>query len=83
MALKDNRAPEATATRFREICSSDERAKHISNDLAPQQLRELRESAIAVADALLRRHRKLREFIVQIDQLIDATEHFQKSLWGQ
>jgi ribosomal protein L16 Arg81 hydroxylase len=81
MALKDNRAPEATATRFREICSSDERAKHISNDLAPQQLRELSESAIA--DALLRRHRKLREFIVQIDQLIDATVHFQKSLWGR
>ena len=79
MALKKKSVP----ARSQDKCASDERAKHISNGLAPEQLRELRESAIAVADALLRRHRKLREFIVQIDQLIDATEHFQKSLWGQ
>ena len=63
--------------------NSDQRAERSSDDLNPQQLEELRDSAIAYAGALLRRHRKLRELIVQIDQLIDATERFQTSLWGR
>ena len=70
MTLNDDHAPEG-----------DERAKCISNDLSPKQLREVRGCAIAVADAALRRQGKLREFIVQLDALIDATEHFQESLW--
>ena len=61
--------------------NSDQRAERSPDDLNPQQLGELRDSAIAFANALLRRHRKLRELVVQIDQLIDATERFQKSLW--
>ena len=60
---------------------SDERAEYISNELSPERLHELRDCAIAVADAALRHHGKLREFIVQLDALIDATEHFQESLW--
>ena len=72
MTLHDRRLP-----------NSDQRAERSSDDLNPQQLEELRDSAIAYAGALLRRHRKLRELIVQIDQLIDATERFQKSLWGR
>jgi hypothetical protein len=67
----------------RQLPNSDQRAERSSDDLSHQQLEELRDSAIAYVGALLRRHRKLRELIMQIDQLIDATERFQKSLWGR
>ncbi len=72
MALKDVPAPEG-----------DEQPEYISDGLSPQQLRELRDSAIANADAALHRHGTPREFIVQLDLLIEATEHFQTSLWRQ
>ena len=67
----------------RPMPNSDQRAERSLDDLNPQQLEELRDSAIAYAGALLRRHRKLRELIVKIDQLMDATKRLQKSLWGR
>ena len=67
----------------RPIPNSDQRAERKSDDLTPQQLGELRDAAMAYAGALLRRHRRLRELIVKIDQLMDATKRLQKSLWGR
>jgi hypothetical protein len=81
MTLQDETAP-GTVARSRETCSSDERAEHHLTNSDPEQLQELRDSAVAAAEASLRRHRTLREFIMQVDQLIDATSHFQESLWG-
>jgi hypothetical protein len=82
MPLQGKTAPVQMA-RLQETCSSDERAEHYLTNLDAKELQELRESARAVAGSLLRRHRKVRQFILQIDQWIDVTNRFQESLWGQ
>jgi hypothetical protein len=82
MSLKDETA-QVRVARFHGSCSSDERAEHYLTNLDAKELQELRESARVVAGSLLRRHRKVRQFILQIDQWIDVTNRFQESLWGQ
>lgn len=62
---------------------SDQRAECSSGDLNPQQLEELRDSAVALADAHLRCHRKLRELVLLIEHRIDAEIRLCQAIGGQ
>ncbi len=64
------------------IPNSDQWAECDLNDVSREQLEELRDSAIAYANALLRRHRKLRELILLIEHRIDAETRLYQTLGG-
>ena len=67
----------------RQLPKSDQRAECSSNDLNLQQLEELRVSAVALAAAHLRCHRKLRELVLLIEHRIDAEKRLCQAIWGE
>ena len=60
------------ALHHRSLPNDDKSAECTSDELTPQQLEELRDSAVALARAHLRCHRKLCELVLLIEHRIDA-----------
>ena len=67
----------------RQLTKNDQRAECTSNDLNLQQLEDLRDSAVALADAHRRCHRKLRELVLLIEHRMDAETRLRQAMGGR